>query len=258
MTSLPSNKRKKKNGSTPASSSSLLLSPGYTREVISKYLHERIALTDEVYAARDRDETVSGYHYIYQVTEVISARPGENKLKCKYLEERIKDGDPLATFEGYRDSYDLQAEETQVIDLSTYSIAKARYKEHNIRVKELATAAQKAQEEEAGIDDEVVLVMTRDEEDELWCEDLIEFVAANGVNGKDESGRALIDLQFEIIQSGTKETKDGKTVSYTERRNVSDKEQTFKAYDTGAVWRRINSIAENKSGKRNPSVVRCR
>jgi hypothetical protein len=39
----------------------------------SKYMNKKIAMTDEVYAQRDRDDRVVGYHYVYQVCEVITA-----------------------------------------------------------------------------------------------------------------------------------------------------------------------------------------
>lgn len=47
--------------------------PATIQSLSTTYLYKKIALADEVYAARDRDDRVAGYHYVYQVCEVINS-----------------------------------------------------------------------------------------------------------------------------------------------------------------------------------------
>jgi hypothetical protein len=68
-------------------------------------------MTDEVYAARDRDDRVSGFDYIYRVVEE-SLSPSSTtaiKLKCRYENERIKANSPQSKVEPFRDGTDIEA-----------------------------------------------------------------------------------------------------------------------------------------------------
>lgn len=261
----PSNKKqrktnnKRKAGAAGASVPSILTSPGFTHTTSPKHLHQKIALTDEVYAARDRDESVAGFVYLYQVIgDVLQGR--ETRLKCKYLEERIKDNDPLATIETYKDSDDLQAEEIQVIDEETYVTARNRYKDHWNRIHALRLARRTEEQENMGSVEEEneVVELSLEEQEQIWCADLMAFVAEHGVSGTDVENRRLIDLQFEVIGEGTKPNKNGVEVSFTKRRNVADHSQIFTAYDTGGMWRRIREIAKRKTLRPDKNIVRAR
>lgn len=251
MSSARSNKRQKKNdaSSTPKNSLTSHFSVQQDGGSNKKYINRKIALTDEVYAPRDRDASVVGYVYIYRVKEVITTSR-EVKLNCQYLDQRIKVDYPSATIEHHADTNDLQAVEFQTIDASTFETAEARYSQHRLRINTLA--AQQRQVEE----DAVQKVMSEEEEDELWCADLKAFVAEHGVGGKDDSGKTLLDLQFEVLPNEDDGT-DNVDVP-VRRRNVSDHSQTFNDYDTGGMWKKLRTIAGAAKGKRNPNVVRAK
>lgn len=250
MSSARSHKRQKKNGASGTPKNTLnshfsLMQDGGSNK---KYINIKIALTDKVYAPRDRDESVMGYVYIYRVKEVITTSR-EVKLKCQYLDQRIKVDDPLATIEHHTDTNDLQAVEFQIIDSSTFESAEARYSQHRLRMNTLA--AQERQVEE----DAVQKVMSEEEEDEIWCADLKAFVAEYGAAGKDESGKTLLDLQFELLPNndGTENVNN-----CCRRRNVSDHSQTFNDYDTGGMLKKLRTIVSASKGKRNPNVARAK
>lgn len=261
---MSSAKRQKKGaGSGQGQSRNTLLDSQFTMKTVPKRIDKKIALTDEVYHPRDRDDSVKGYVYIYRVKEEIrTAR--EVKLKCEYLDQRIKVGDPMATKETHTDTDDLQAVEYQVIDITTYECARQRYNEHCSRIK-LVEAEQRKEAEANVVDsDAVTNIMTAEEEEELWCEDLKNFVSEYGVNGKDESGSTLLDLQFELIGVTEKDSGDDQGVdgnpptSVRKRRNVSNHSQVFNDYDTGGMWKKLRSIARRTKGKRDRNFVRAR
>jgi hypothetical protein len=87
-------KKRKKRGSDVGGAT--LLNQGFTNMPISKYINQKIAMTDKVYAARDCDDRVSGFDYIYRVVEE-SPSPSSTtaiKLKCHYENEHIKANAP--------------------------------------------------------------------------------------------------------------------------------------------------------------------
>lgn len=246
------NKRQKKNSASARNTLSSHFSPKQDGGSSKKYINTKIALTDEVYAPRDRDASVIGYVYIYRVKEVITTSR-EVKLKCQYLDQRIKVDDPLATIENHSDTNDLQAVEFQLIDSRTFDSAEARYAQHRLRMNTLA-----AQERQVEEDAAVLKVMSEEDEDEMWCADLKAFVAEHGAGGKDESGKTLLDLQFELLPLLPNDDGTENVNGLRKRRNVSDHAQTFNDYDTGGMLKKLRTIVSASKGKRNPNIVRAK
>jgi hypothetical protein len=89
------------------------------------YLEKKIALTDEVYAQKDRVEGIIGYHYVYNFVDTIEKQK-DFKLDVIFNNKRIKaDSSPKAVFEPYSDDpSNPDAEEHLTIDLDTFLAAR--------------------------------------------------------------------------------------------------------------------------------------
>lgn len=236
-----SGKKRKKRGSDVGAPT--LLSSGFTNTPISKYINQKIAMTDEVYAARDRDARVSGFDYIYRVVEELSSPSSTTaiKLKCRYENERVKANSPLSKVEPFRDVTDIDAEEYQTITLAVYETCKARFKEHMKRIVQLAKEEQAAAAVAAGAVPEPNPAKSMEEKEEEYCRDLKVFVSEFGAGGKDEQGRSLLDLHWVPIANFVQPTKDGEGVrKMVTRKNISTNKEVS-ACSTGAFWKKIDT-----------------
>jgi hypothetical protein len=114
-----------------AKTNSTLLSQGFSQDKSTSYIDNRVALTDEVYAKRDRVEGIVGYHYIYTVASEIRTTK-DLKLDLVFLNKRVKADSPKSVFEPhYDDPSNRDAEEHIQIDLEMYAEGRKRYKEHS-------------------------------------------------------------------------------------------------------------------------------
>lgn len=67
---------------------STLLSQGFKQDKSTSYIHKKVALTDEVYAKKDRVKGIFGYHYIYTVAGQIRSTK-DLQLDVVSLQEKV-------------------------------------------------------------------------------------------------------------------------------------------------------------------------
>jgi hypothetical protein len=233
-------KKRKKRGSDVGGAT--LLNQGFTITPISKYINQKIAMTDEVYAAMDRDDRVSGFDYIYWVVEESSSPSSTTaiKLKCCYENERIKANSTQSKVEPFRDGTDIDAEEYQTITLAFYKTCKARYKEHMKRIMQL-TREEQAVAVVAGAVSEQTPEKSIEEKEEEYCRDLKVFVSGFGAGGKDEQGRSLLDMHWVPIENFVTPTQDGKGErKMVKRKNISTQKEVS-ACSAGAFWKKVDT-----------------
>ena len=210
-----------------------------SKPTASKYINTKIALPDTIYAERDRDDSVVGYHYVYRCTEVKQSTRGIT-FTCLYLNERVKASSPLAEWEHHTDD-NSRDDEYQEVREEDFKAARARYQDHHIRIKNILK--EKMKEKERSNTESVGSTetsLTEAELEEMHCADLISFVNEHGVRKTDGEGRRLLDLHWRITNKRIeKAKKDGaKDRQMVTRTNVATNEEIHVG-DTGAVWDRI-------------------
>jgi hypothetical protein len=226
-----------------------------------KCIGAKLACLDTVYAERDRDEFIRGYHYIYRCKEVKQSARGTTYI-CVFLNERIKANSPKAMTVPHRDVDNPDHEEIQEFDAKTFEAGRSRWKDHKLRMNAVqrdeqsrkAAAIASAASMEVGGKSEC---LSPAELEALHCADLMEFVNTYGVEGKNEAGERFLDLHWKPAGRFTiaAQKVGAPARNMVRRENVSTK-KTIETQDTGSVWTRVRSTA--KKAEKTPDVIRSK